>query len=224
MCFVKLLTKFDKSDIIKKIELKERVEMRELISKDQRITMVPHDFKFANKGVITEVAPDYFMLELDYAPEGILKSNYCECEFYTQTKYGTLYFDSYAKEINGNTLKIASPAKHKFLQRRQYTRIKYILDLDMFDGGNALKITTLDISAGGMKLKTNDNISIEKDYTITLPLSEEQNITCTFSPIRIEKNNEGGYTVSGRFEFNSSRDKMTMTQYCAKRNIEIKNK
>ena len=196
--------------------------MRELISKDQRIIMVPHDFKFANKGVITEVAPDYFMLELDYAPEGILKSNYCE--FYTQTKYGTLYFDSYAKEINGNTLKIASPAKHKFLQRRQYTRIKYILDLDMFDGGNALKITTLDISAGGMKLKTNDNISIEKDYTITLPLSEEQNITCTFSPIRIEKNNEGGYTVSGRFEFNSSRDKMTMTQYCAKRNIEIKNK
>ncbi len=196
--------------------------MRELISKDQRIIMVPADFKFANKGIITDVAPDYFMLELDYEPEGILKSNYCE--FYTQTKYGTLYFDSYAKEINGKTLKIASPAKHKYLQRRQYTRIKYILDLDLFEGDNASKITTLDISAGGMKFKTKENISIEKIYTITLPLSEEQNITCTFSPIRIEKNNEGGYTVSGRFEFNSNHDKMTIIQYCAKRNIEIKNK
>lgn len=196
--------------------------MRELISENQRIIMVPHDFKYANKGTITEVKPDYFMLELDYEPDGILKSNYCE--FYTQTSHGTLYFDSYAKEINGKTLKIASPAKHKFLQRRQYTRIKFIYDLDMFEDGNAKKITTLDISAGGMKLRTQENINIEKDYKITLPLSEEQNIECRFSPIRIEKNNEGGYTISGRFEYNSSHDKMTLTQYCAKRSIEIKNK
>lgn len=196
--------------------------MRELIAKDQRIIMVPHDFKFANKGTITEVQPDYFMLELDYEADGILRSNYCE--FYTQTSHGTLYFDSYAKEINGKTLKIASPAKHKFLQRRQYTRIKYILDLDMYTDGETKKITTLDISAGGMKLKTNDTINIDKDYRITLPLSEEQNIECGFSPIRIEKNNEGGYTISGRFDYNSSKDKMTLTQYCAKRSIEIKNK
>ncbi|MBE7709827.1 MAG: hypothetical protein E7Z93_05195 [Cyanobacteria bacterium SIG32] len=196
--------------------------MRELIAKDQRIIMVPHDFKFANKGTITEVQPDYFTLELDYDADGILRSNYCE--FYTQTSHGTLYFDSYAKEINGKTLKIASPAKHKFLQRRQYTRIKYILDLDMFTEGETKKITTLDISAGGMKFKTNDTINIDKDYTITLPLSEEQSIECKFSPIRIEKNNENGYTISGRFDYNSSMDKMTLTQYCAKRSIEIKNK
>ena len=196
--------------------------MRELISKDQRIILVPHDFKYANKGTITEVAPDYFMLELDYEPDGILRSNYCE--FYTQTQYGTLYFDSYAKEINGKVLKIASPAKHKFLQRRQYTRIKYILDLDMYADDKTLNITTLDISAGGMKLKTKENINIEKEYKITLPLSEEQSVECKFSPIRIEKNNENGYTVSGRFEYNTSHDKMTIIQYCAKRNIEIKNK
>lgn len=197
--------------------------MRELISKNQRIIMVPHDFKFANKGTIIDVQPDFFMLELDYEPDGILKSNYCE--FYTQTTHGTLYFDSYAKEINGKILKIASPAKHKYLQRRQYTRIKYILDLEMFSNDNETKkITTLDISAGGMKFKTYDNINIEQEYKITLPLSEEQNIECKFSPIRIEKNNLGGYTVSGRFDYNSGRDKMTLTQYCAKRSIEIKNK
>ena len=196
--------------------------MRELIEKDQRIIMVPHDFKFANKGTITDVQPDCFTLELDYDADGVLRSNYCE--FYTQTSHGTLYFDSYAKEINGKTLKIANPAKHKFLQRRQYTRIKYILDLDMYTESETKKITTLDISAGGMKFKTNDTINIEKDYRITLPLSEEQNVECGFSPIRIEKNNEGGYTISGRFDYNSSKDKMTLTQYCAKRSIEIKNK
>lgn len=196
--------------------------MRELISKDQRVIIVPHDYRNANKGVITEVTPEYFVLELQYDAEGILKNTYCE--FYVQTPNGTLFFNSYPKEINGKSITIASPAKHKFLQRRQYTRIKYIHDLDLRNGDEVKKITTLDVSAGGMKFKTKDNINIEGKYTITLPLSEEQDVECAFSPIRIEKNNEGGYTISGQFEYNSSHDKMTLTQYCAKRSIEIKNK
>ena len=196
--------------------------MRELISKEQKIIIVPQDFKFANKGTITDVQPDYFMVELDYTPDGIMEKNYCE--MYTQTPHGTLYFDSYAIKIEDKVLKIASPAKHKFLQRRQYTRIKFIMDLDMLDGNDTVKITTLDISAGGMKLKTNTGIGIDKTYEITLPLSEEQNIKCKFSPIRIEKDNSSGYVISGRFEFYSSKDKMVITQYCAKRSIEIKNK
>lgn len=196
--------------------------MRELIEKDKKITVVPHDFKCANKGTITEVSPEGFSIELEYEPSGILKHNYCE--FYTQTSHGTLYFDSYPKEINGNTIKIANPAKHRFLQRRQYTRIKFVYDLDLANENVSHKITTLDISAGGMKFKTAENINIEGDYKITLPLSSEQNIECIFSPIRIEKNNDGTYTLSGRFNYHNSKDKMTMTQYCAKRSIEIRNK
>ena len=80
--------------------------MRELLEKGQRVIMVPADFKFANKGVITDVNPQGFSLELEYKPDGILKSNYCE--FYLDTKNGTLYFDSYAKSIEGNTLLIAN--------------------------------------------------------------------------------------------------------------------
>ena len=196
--------------------------MRELITKDQKIIIVPSDFKRANKGTITDVKPDYFMLELEYDPVGILEKNYCE--FYTQTSNGTLYFDSYAKEINGKTLKVASPAKHKFLQRRQYTRIKYILDTEMKENDNAVKISILDVSAGGMKIKTTEHVNIDSEYSVNLPLSEEQNIDCKFSPIRIEKNNDGSYTISGRFEYVSNKDKMTMIQYYAKRSIEIKNK
>ena len=197
--------------------------MRELISKGQRVIIVPHDYKYANKGTITEVNPDSFKVDLDYKAEGYLKNNYCE--FYAQTERGTLYFQSYPKEIGDKDLLVASPAKHKFLQRRQYTRIKYILETKLqADDGSSKNITTLDISAGGMKFKTSDNINIEGVYKITLPLSEEQNINCTFTPIRIEKNNEGNYTISGRYEYSSSKDKMILTQYCSKRSIEIKNK
>lgn len=196
--------------------------MRELIEKDRKITVVPADFKCANKGTITDIEPRFFTVELEYEPQGIMRHNFCE--FYTQTSHGTLYFDSYAETIEGKTLKIANPAKHKFLQRRQYTRIKFVHDLDMkFDSGSH-KITTLDISAGGIKFRTVENFDIEKKYFITLPLSEKQTIDCIFSPIRIEKNENGGYTLSGRFEYHSNKDKMTLIQYCAKRSIEIRNK
>ena len=184
--------------------------MRELLEKGQRVIMVPADFKFANKGVITDVNPQGFSLELEYKPDGILKSNYCE--FYLDTKNGTLYFDSYAKSIEGNTLLIANPAKHKFLQRRRFTRIKFVHDVELY------------ISAGGMKFKTSENVNIEDEYKVTLPLTEEMKVTCKYIPIRIEKGDDGIYTHSGRFAFFDNKDKMTLIQYCAKRSIEIKNK
>jgi len=195
--------------------------MRELIEKERAITLVPHNFKNANKGTITDVSPTEFKIVLEYEPEGILLHNYCE--FYTNTQYGTLFFNSFAKEIEGKTLTIANPAKHKFLQRRQYTRVKFMHDIDM-TADKTHKILTLDISAGGMKFKTNENIDIEKEYKVSLPLSAQQSVECMFSPIRIEKNNDGSYTLSGRFIYHTNIDKMTLTQYCAKRSIEIRNK
>ena len=196
--------------------------MRELVVENQEILIIPQNFKFANRGRVTRVNAGDFVLELDFPPENILENTYCE--FYTQTSHGKLYFSSYAKSIDGNVLTIASPAKHKFLQRRQYTRIKFVYELDLHCGEETKQITTLDISAGGMKFKTNDNINIEAEYSVTLPLSEKQSIECKFSPIRIEKNENGGYTISGRFDFHNSIDKMTLIQFCTKRSIEIKNK
>lgn len=196
--------------------------MRELVVENQEILMIPQNFKFANKGRVTEVRAGDFTLELDYEPDGVLENTYCE--FYTQTSHGKLYFDSYAKEINGKTLIIASPAKHKFLQRRQYTRIKYMNELELLFDGNSYKIFTLDISAGGMKFRTNSNINIEGTFDVSLPLSDNLTLGCKFQPIRIEKNSEGGFIVSGQFVYNSSHDKMILTQYCAKRSVEIKNK
>lgn len=196
--------------------------MRELVVENQEILMIPQNFKFANRGKVTEVRAGDFTLELDYEPEGVLENTYCE--FYTQTSHGKLYFDSYAKDINGKTLVIASPAKHKFLQRRQYTRIKYMNELDLVLDGNTYKISTLDISAGGMKLITTSNINIEGTFDVSLPLTDNVTLACKFQPIRIEKRNEGGFTVSGQFVYNSSHDKMILTQYCAKRSVEIKNK
>ncbi len=200
----------------------KEVYMRELVTEGQETIIIPPNYKYANKGEVTAVSAGDFTLELEYEPENIMLNTYCE--FYTQTKHGKLYFDSYAKEINGKTLVIASPAKHKFLQRRQYTRIKFINDLEMSYNNTTHKIKTLDISAGGMKIQTAEKIDIEGNYDVNIPISEQKFVHCVFQPIRIEKSNEGGYTISGQFTYESSHDKMILTQFCAKRNVEIKNK
>lgn len=196
--------------------------MRELVVEGQEVLIIPANYKNADIGVVKEVNAGDFTLELKNEPKNILEKTYCE--FYTQTKHGKLYFDSYAKEINGNTMVIASPAKHKFLQRRQYTRVKFINDFEMFYNNTAYKISTLDISAGGMKLKTNEKIDIEGNYSITIPVSDTKSLSCIFQPIRIEKANDGGYIISGQFTYSSTHDKMVLTQFCAKRSCEIKNK
>lgn len=197
--------------------------MRELVVENQEVLLIPQDYKFANRGKVTAVRAGDFTLELEYEPENIMVNTYCE--FYTQTPHGKLYFDSYAKEINGKTLIIASPAKHKFLQRRQYTRIKFLNNLQLHLDGNDYDISTLDISAGGMKFKTNYNLNIDGSYAVSVPLSDSLSVDCEFQPIRIEKRmEEGGYTVSGQFVYKSSHDKMILTQFCAKRSVEIKNK
>ncbi len=195
--------------------------MRELVVENQEILVIPNDFRKACKGKVTAVSAGDFTLELDKAPEGMLVNVFCE--FYTQTSHGKLYFDSYPKSINGKTLVIASPAKHKFLQRRQYTRIKYYNDLTIYKEDKAYPVTILDISAGGMKLKTVENLDINSSYSLTLPLTDTVSLECKFEPIRIERSNEG-YTVSGQFVYNSPRDRMVLVQYCAKRSVEIKNK
>ncbi len=195
--------------------------MRELVVENQEILVIPNDFKKACKGKVTSVSAGDFTLELDKEPEGMLVNVFCE--FYTQTSHGKLYFDSYPKSIDGKTLVIASPAKHKFLQRRQYTRIKYYNDLTIYKDENALPVTVLDISAGGMKLKTSQNLDINAVYSLKLPLTDTVLLDCKFEPIRIERNSEG-YTVSGQFVYNEPRDRMILVQYCAKRSVEIKNK
>ena len=194
--------------------------MRELVVENQKILLIPSKLNSVNKGTVTAVTASDFTLELDYEPENILKDTYCE--FFTQTPHGKLFFQSYAKSIEGKTLVIASPAKHKFLQRRQFTRVKFIHDIDLKLNDQSYSIKTLDISGGGLKFQTSDKNGL---YNVSIPISTKSYVNCKFEPIRIEKRFETeDFLISGQFIFDSNKDRMTITQFCAKRSVEIKNK
>lgn len=196
--------------------------MRELIKKEQLVTIVPQDFKNSNKGKVLDVSLDGFKMELKYKPEGLIKDHICD--FYSLTDNGYLYFESYIQELSNNVVKIANPVKHRFLQRRKFTRIKFLEDLELVWEDTVHKVRSLDISAGGMKLRTEENIDIEKEYKVCIKLSDEQEVKCKYQLIRVEKGDSGLYTISGRFTNLSNIDKMTLIQFCMKKDMENLNK
>lgn len=196
--------------------------MRELIKDNQIVTIVPQDFKKTNKGKVLDVSSEGFRMELKYKPEGLMINHICD--FYSFTDNGYLYFESYIMNLENNVITIANPVKHRFLQRRKYTRIKFIEDLVLTNGELLHKVRTLDLSAGGMKLRTDENIDMDKDYNVSIKLSDEQVINCKYQLIRVEKGNDGIYTISGRFTSLSNIDKMTLVQFCMKKDMENINK
>ena len=192
--------------------------MRELVKKDQIVDIVPQDFKNTNKGRVLDVSMEGFRMELKYKPEGLLVNHICD--FYSFTDNGYLYFESYIQSLENNIISIANPVKHRFLQRRKFTRIKFVEELELTNNEFCHKVRTLDLSAGGMKLTTEDNIDIEKIYDVAIKLSEEQVIKCKYQLIRVERNDSGLYTISGRFSCLSNIDKMTLIQFCMKKDME----
>lgn len=196
--------------------------MNELVKKDQVISIVPQDFRNANKGKVTNISEDEFSIEVMHAPKGLLINNLME--FYSQTEHGVLYFESDVTRIDNNTITVANPIKHRFLQRRQFTRIKFVQQIELKSENLSIEAKTIDLSAGGMKILATQNIDIEKEYGICIPLSNDQEVKCKFQPIRIEKGDDGFYTLSGRFQNQSNIDKMTLIQFCMKKNMENVNK
>lgn len=196
--------------------------MRELIKEKQLVTIVPQDFKQTNKGRVLEVKPDSFRMELKYKPDGLIINHICD--FYSYTDNGYLYFESYIQNLENNVITIASPVKHRFLQRRKFTRIKFLEDLELKCGDVTHKVTALDLSAGGMKIRTSENVDIEKLYDVSIKLSDEQDVKCKYQLIRVEKGDNGLYTISGRFTCLSNIDKMTLVQFCMKKDMENLNK
>ena len=196
--------------------------MRELIKKDQIVDIIPQDFKNSNKGKVLNVDMDGFTMQLKYTPKGLIQNHICD--FYSLTDNGYLYFESYIKDLNNNIISIANPIKHRFLQRRKFTRITFLSDIELKSGDKVHKARTLDISAGAMKLSTKENINIEDEYDVTLQLEKDLSVSCKYKLIRVEKNDAGIYTISGRFTCLSNIDKMTLVQFCMKKNMENINK
>lgn len=195
--------------------------MNELLEKEQILSVVPRDLQYSNKGKVVEIKSQYFILELVSKPDGIIPKQIIE--FYSHTKNGTLFFSTSVLKIEENKIVILMPRTHRFLQRRAFTRIQLEKDLVFKTDDKIFEVKTKDLSAGGMKIESSVALDINESYSSNLELMSNV-LDVAFEPIRIEKSGENSFTVSGRFKNLSNLDKMTLSQFCMRRNLEILNR
>ncbi len=204
--------------------------MKKLLKKNQKIYVVPQNIKGAMSSKIVGTERNVIEFEINekdlpyYEKNGAL-------EIFTVVDEGMLYFKTKADEIDSKnrTIKAVFDKKsYDLLQRREYTRIDFEKEFTLKDGENDYICSTLDISAGGMKILADLPLSTEKDYTIEFSLESNIPIQCFFRPIRVDevrlKDKTTKNIISGRFIALKNIDKIAIVQFCFKKQSENTNK
>ena len=193
--------------------------MNELLNIGQKIKVVPQDFKFSNKGIIIAILKESFVIELIAPPTGLKLRQVIE--FYSPTKHGTLFFNAAIAKIDENKIVVTKPLKHRFLQRRTFTRIKFGEKIDLTKNGKAIAAEAVDLAAGGIKMKSKESFGIDEIYDIKFALSGGlDDIKCQFIPVLVQRSEDNIYTVAGKFIDLPYDDRMRIIQYCLRKDIE----
>ncbi|MDD3238289.1 MAG: PilZ domain-containing protein [Candidatus Gastranaerophilales bacterium] len=196
--------------------------MKSYIAQDAVFKIIPKNPEAATKCSVLSTGDGYFKVKL-FTDEKLTVNE--PVELFAITPQGLLYFETFTKEVSGSVIDLIYPIAHKFLQRREYTRINFSKNIliQEKDTENTIQCSVLDISAGGMKLSTQTQLSLSKDYKAKFDLDKNVALDCYFEPIRIEQDNIGGYTVSGRFKILKNIDRISLVQFCFRKQMENQN-
>lgn len=202
--------------------------MQEIIKKGHDYRIVPENFESATIFELRNIDNDCFEIELIKATDDDLKDygTGTNVEIFGSGMDGLIFFESKVLEQNNSHLKVETPKQYKNIQRREYSRVRFIGELDI-EGENENIISIEDISAGGMKLITKRPLEVAKNYKIKITLTNNMTIECLLHPIRIEEQQNGSdtvYAISGCYKEISSIDRIALVQYTFKVLMETENK
>ena len=189
--------------------------------KNQIIKIVPQEVEASCNLQIVDCCEEFLTVKKE-------KENRYEItgkvECFTMADDGVIYFNSKISRINDELYKLTLPISHNILQRREYTRIEFNSSVILKSTNNEIEAKIIDLSAGGMRVSSTDELAMSADYSFNLMLDKTQTITAEFSPIREDKNNDDTYITSGKFKMISNKDRILLAQFCFKKHMENTNK
>ena len=193
--------------------------MRSQILENKEFNIISRSIDNATKCTVIDVSEDCFTVQLhdDYKYE---KDE--SVELFTMTSKGQLYFETIIKDVDKKIVSIWFPLSYKYLQRREFSRIQTEQEIILYDNNNNITAQISDISAGGLKVITKEQLQLLKEYKISINI-ENKIVETVFEPIRIETSSKG-FISSGRFNDISNYDRIALVQYCFRKQIENSNK
>ena len=193
--------------------------MRNEILENKEFSILSRSIDNATKCHVVSVSEESFEVKLDIQGKYEVDES---VELFTMTSKGQLYFETIIKDIKDDILSLWFPINYRYLQRREYSRIHMDKEIVLTKEGSNIDAKIVDISAGGLKVTTNEQLELMARYSLSLNIDNETT-NCTFEPIRIEAN-ANSFVSSGRFNDITSHDRIALVQYCFRKQIENSNK
>lgn len=200
--------------------------MEELIKNVKDFRIIPGAIEYSAICTVCDVEGGKLTLELDL-PEEKIKENYINgeiVEVFGSTEEGLVYFKGKVIGTNGAKVELAIPTDFTKVQRREYSRIEFDGEIELKEA--EIKTKPVDISAGGIKFISSENLVIGKSYKTTIKLKNNLDINCETVPIRTYQTEatRGNFIICSKFKNLKSVDRVAIVQYTFKQLMELENK
>lgn len=200
--------------------------MKELFKNAKDFKIIPNNFKNAGELLIEDVTDKVIKAKLILPSECDL-SDYKRgeiVELFGVNGSGLIYLETKILEQNNYNITLDATKDYSVIQRREYSRVKMDYGTITFsDMPEDIIVKIEDISAGGVKLITNTELKEDTLYDIEIRLSGNMRIECGLQPIRVTKNENNNYNISGKFVNLENIDRIVLVQYVFKKKMESNN-
>lgn len=194
--------------------------MQNQIFENKEFNIISRSIDNASRCRVVEVCEDCFKVKLNKRQAKYETDE--SVELFTMTSNGQLYFETIVKSVDDDIVAVWFPITYKYLQRREFSRIISDKEIVLNCPNKQIAAKIIDISAGGLKLSTSEQLELQTEYQTKLKI-ENNIIQTTFEPIRIEVT-DNIFISSGRFKNLANFDRISLVQYCFSKQIENNNK
>ncbi len=204
--------------------------MKELINSIKDFKIIPGNFQ--SSGVFKLISADENTIDAELIlmdeSELIDYSIGSTVEVFGVNDVGLVYFETKIQDRVDKKITLKTTNDFSIIQRREYSRVGLNQGSFIFkDKAPDFVLAVEDISAGGIRFITKEQLEIDKHYDIEVVLSNNMKINCSLQPIRINEtnyNNNNAFSISGKFTNLENVDRIVLVQYAFKIKMEEQNK
>lgn len=194
--------------------------MENYFNNDSQFYVIPEDIEKSSVFELLEMNENYCTIYNPNFISGLSKND--EIEIFVNSKNGIIYFKTKVENTSDTIITFINPEEYKLLQRRENERILINENITIENEDKSINSKIIDLSAGGMKIESNEQLSINCEYSTKFNFDNIQ-LEPSFIPTRISFENSI-YQISGQLNFKKSTDRIELVQYCYRKAFEQSNR
>lgn len=195
----------------------------DFLKDNQKLRIVPDEIKEISEGIIREIHPEYFVVQLESTKgeplklEGII-------EIIIPTEKCLIRFETKVIELSNNIVRFSTPDKVRHVQRREYSRVNIKLPVELRrldDSYDIIYSVSQNLGAGGMHILTDETFDFGTLLQAKFTIFSKKEISAIFEVLRTsEDKQESFYHIAGQFKKISNSDRTAIIHLCFKKQLE----